>query len=153
MSADASPSVTVGVNPPTTSRPGADAELGGFGGFFDLKAAGYDDPLLVAANDGVGTKLKLAIDLTREVLEVPKDYRIGIVPAFIALALYALLPIVRNTHAHKQRGYAIVTISLKPIGGAPGATGRPGGIADQTRRGSKRFGDTSPGARRHAGPG
>src|SRR5690349_2115190 len=46
----------------STARPGADAELGGFGGFFDVKAAGYDDPLLVAANDGVGTKLKLAID-------------------------------------------------------------------------------------------
>ncbi|HEV2594989.1 MAG TPA: phosphoribosylformylglycinamidine cyclo-ligase [Sphingomicrobium sp.] len=46
----------------STARPGADAELGGFGGFFDLKAAGYDNPLLVAANDGVGTKLKLAID-------------------------------------------------------------------------------------------
>src|SRR5215207_1084336 len=45
-----------------TARPGADAELGGFGGFFDLKAAGYSDPLLVAANDGVGTKLKLAIE-------------------------------------------------------------------------------------------
>jgi phosphoribosylformylglycinamidine cyclo-ligase len=49
----------------STARPGADAELGGFGGLFDLKAAGYRDPLLVAANDGVGTKLKLAIDLGR----------------------------------------------------------------------------------------
>ncbi len=48
----------------STSRPGADVALGGFGGLFDLKAAGYSDPLLVAANDGVGTKLKLAIDCT-----------------------------------------------------------------------------------------
>jgi phosphoribosylformylglycinamidine cyclo-ligase len=49
----------------STARPGADASLGGFGGFFDLKAAGYRDPLLVAANDGVGTKLKLAIETGR----------------------------------------------------------------------------------------
>ncbi len=49
----------------STARPGADASLGGFGGFFDLKAAGYRDPLLVAANDGVGTKLKLAIETDR----------------------------------------------------------------------------------------
>src|SRR3954469_8350348 len=49
----------------SSARPGADAELGGFGGFFDLKAAGYHDPLLVAANDGVGTKLKLAIETRR----------------------------------------------------------------------------------------
>ncbi len=48
-----------------TARPGATSELGGFGGFFDPKAAGYKDPLLVAANDGVGTKLKLAIEHDR----------------------------------------------------------------------------------------
>ncbi|MEO6255685.1 MAG: phosphoribosylformylglycinamidine cyclo-ligase [Sphingomicrobium sp.] len=54
---------TIGPLARSTARPGADAELGGFGGFFDLKAAGFVDPLLVAANDGVGTKLKLAIDL------------------------------------------------------------------------------------------
>jgi len=44
-----------------TVRPGADGELGGFGGLFDLKAAGFTDPILVAATDGVGTKLKIAI--------------------------------------------------------------------------------------------
>ncbi|WP_210487321.1 phosphoribosylformylglycinamidine cyclo-ligase [Microvirga antarctica] len=46
----------------STRRPGADAEIGGFGGLFDLKAAGFSDPILVAANDGVGTKVKIAID-------------------------------------------------------------------------------------------
>ncbi|MEL6290025.1 MAG: phosphoribosylformylglycinamidine cyclo-ligase [Pseudomonadota bacterium] len=45
-----------------TARPGADGALGGFGGLFDLKAAGFKDPVLVAANDGVGTKLRIAID-------------------------------------------------------------------------------------------
>ena len=45
-----------------TRRLGADSDLGGFGGLFDLKACGFKDPLLVAANDGVGTKLKVAIE-------------------------------------------------------------------------------------------
>jgi phosphoribosylformylglycinamidine cyclo-ligase len=45
-----------------TARPGADAEIGGFGGLFDLKRAGFKDPVLVAANDGVGTKVKVAIE-------------------------------------------------------------------------------------------
>ena len=45
-----------------TRRPGADADLGGFGGLFDLKRAGFIDPILVAANDGVGTKLLIAIE-------------------------------------------------------------------------------------------
>jgi phosphoribosylformylglycinamidine cyclo-ligase len=48
-----------------TRRPGADASLGGFGAFFDPKAAGYRDPLLVATTDGVGTKLKVAIAADR----------------------------------------------------------------------------------------
>ena len=46
----------------STRRSGTEAALGGFGGLFDLKAAGFSDPILVAANDGVGTKLKVAID-------------------------------------------------------------------------------------------
>jgi phosphoribosylformylglycinamidine cyclo-ligase len=45
-----------------TARPGADAEIGGFGGLFDLKRAGFSDPILVAATDGVGTKVKIAIE-------------------------------------------------------------------------------------------
>jgi phosphoribosylformylglycinamidine cyclo-ligase len=48
-----------------TRRPGADSEIGGFGGLFDLKAAGFTDPILVAANDGVGTKVKIAIETGR----------------------------------------------------------------------------------------
>ena len=48
-----------------TRRPGAEASLGGFGALFDLKAAGYDDPLLVTTTDGVGTKLKIAIETGR----------------------------------------------------------------------------------------
>lgn len=46
----------------STRRTGADADLGGFGGLFDLAACGYRDPVLVAANDGVGTKVKIAIE-------------------------------------------------------------------------------------------
>src|SRR6202451_1193879 len=48
-----------------TARPGADAEIGGFGGLFDLKSAGFSDPILVAATDGVGTKVKIAIETNR----------------------------------------------------------------------------------------
>ncbi|MDP3173968.1 MAG: phosphoribosylformylglycinamidine cyclo-ligase [Phenylobacterium sp.] len=48
-----------------TRRPGADAALGGFGALFDLKAAGFSDPLLVTTTDGVGTKLKIAIEADR----------------------------------------------------------------------------------------
>jgi phosphoribosylformylglycinamidine cyclo-ligase len=48
-----------------TRRAGAEASLGGFGALFDLKAAGYSDPLLVTTTDGVGTKLKLAIETGR----------------------------------------------------------------------------------------
>jgi len=48
-----------------TRRPGSDAALGGFGGLFDLKAAGFKDPVLVASTDGVGTKLKIAIETRR----------------------------------------------------------------------------------------
>ena len=46
----------------STRRKGTDSALGGFGGLFDLKACGYKDPVLVAANDGVGTKLRVAIE-------------------------------------------------------------------------------------------
>jgi phosphoribosylformylglycinamidine cyclo-ligase len=48
-----------------TARRGADAEIGGFGGLFDLKRAGFRDPVLVAATDGVGTKVKIAIETGR----------------------------------------------------------------------------------------
>ena len=49
----------------STARPRADADLGGFGGLFDLKAAGFSDPILVSGADGVGTKLKIAIEMNK----------------------------------------------------------------------------------------
>jgi phosphoribosylformylglycinamidine cyclo-ligase len=45
----------------STARPGSDSTLGGFGALFDLAACRFRDPVLVAANDGVGTKLKIAV--------------------------------------------------------------------------------------------
>ena len=48
-----------------TARAGAGGDLGGFGGLFDLKAAGYSDPILVSGTDGVGTKLKIAFETGR----------------------------------------------------------------------------------------
>jgi phosphoribosylformylglycinamidine cyclo-ligase len=61
---DAGEALVEAIKPMTrsTSRPGADGALGGFGGLFDLKAAGFKDPVLVSGTDGVGTKLKVAID-------------------------------------------------------------------------------------------
>lgn len=49
----------------STARPGSEPSLGGFGALFDLKAAGFEDPLIVTTTDGVGTKLKIAIETGR----------------------------------------------------------------------------------------
>lgn len=46
----------------STRRVGSDADIGGFGGVFDLKATGYKDPVLVSGTDGVGTKLRVAME-------------------------------------------------------------------------------------------
>ncbi|KAJ7103291.1 aminoimidazole ribonucleotide synthetase [Mycena belliarum] len=65
VSVDAGNSLVETIKPyvRSTRRPGADGEIGGFGGVFDLKAAGYIDPLLVSGTDGVGTKLRVAVDV------------------------------------------------------------------------------------------
>ncbi|PSR76719.1 hypothetical protein PHLCEN_2v8316, partial [Hermanssonia centrifuga] len=64
VSVDAGNSLVEAIKPfvRATRRSGADAEIGGFGGVFDLKATGYRDPVLVSGTDGVGTKLKVAIE-------------------------------------------------------------------------------------------
>ena len=64
VSVDAGNSLVEAIKPfvRATRRTGADAEIGGFGGVFDLKAVGYVDPVLVSGTDGVGTKLKVAFD-------------------------------------------------------------------------------------------
>ncbi|MBI1774817.1 MAG: phosphoribosylformylglycinamidine cyclo-ligase [Proteobacteria bacterium] len=61
---DAGEALVQAIKPLTrsTKRPGADGEIGGFGAAFDPRAAGYKDPILIASTDGVGTKLKIAID-------------------------------------------------------------------------------------------
>ncbi|KAJ6621110.1 aminoimidazole ribonucleotide synthetase [Mycena sp. CBHHK59/15] len=65
VSVDAGNSLVETIKPyvRSTRRPGADGEIGGFGGVFDLKAAGYTDPVLVSGTDGVGTKLRVAVDV------------------------------------------------------------------------------------------
>lgn len=65
VSVDAGNSLVEAIKPfvRATRRAGADAEIGGFGGAFDLKATGYKDPILVSGTDGVGTKLRVAADV------------------------------------------------------------------------------------------
>lgn len=65
VSVDAGNALVEAIKPmvKTTRRTGADGEIGGFGGVFDLKAAGYKDPVLVSGTDGVGTKLRVAVDV------------------------------------------------------------------------------------------
>lgn len=65
MSIDAGNALVEAIRPfvRSTRRTGADAEIGGFGGVFDLKAVGYTDPVLVSGTDGVGTKIRIAIDV------------------------------------------------------------------------------------------
>ncbi|KAH7885972.1 phosphoribosylglycinamide synthetase [Phlebopus sp. FC_14] len=64
VSVDAGNSLVDAIKPyvRSTKRVGADAEIGGFGGVFDLKAVGFTDPVLVSGTDGVGTKLRIAVD-------------------------------------------------------------------------------------------
>ncbi|VDB85290.1 unnamed protein product [Peniophora sp. CBMAI 1063] len=64
VSVDAGNALVEAIKPlvKATRRPGADADIGGFGGVFDLKATGFRDPVLVSGTDGVGTKLRVAVE-------------------------------------------------------------------------------------------
>lgn len=64
VSVDAGNALVEAIKPlvKATRRPGADADIGGFGGVFDLAATGFRDPVLVSGTDGVGTKLRVAVE-------------------------------------------------------------------------------------------
>ena len=83
-----------------TRRPGADAEIGGFGGVFDLKATGYEDPVLVSGTDGVGTKLRIA-------MEAGVHDFVGTSAAYVFTKPYILI--------HSNTGIDLVAMSVNDL--------------------------------------
>jgi len=68
-----------------TRRTGADGEIGGFGGLFDLKAAGFHDPVLVAGIDGIGTKIKIAQAVKKyDTIGIPPPKKNSSIRVFLA---------------------------------------------------------------------